>query len=429
MRKSLSLLLAISITSSQILACTGISITTKNNQHIQARTIEWGEFPLESKLIFSPRNQDFRSLTPKGRNGMSWRAKYGFVGISVVNDGFIGEGINEAGLNAGLFYFTHYGSLAPYDSKDDIISISDMELTKYILSSFSSVEEVKEAFKHIKVVPFMLEKDGKALPTAHWRVNDAKGGRIVIEIMQGRVHIYENSIGVLTNSPDYAWQLTNLNNYVNLRPGSAQSFKMQKQNIFPVGAGSAMLGLPGDFTPPSRFVRAAFFLNTAPITNNSYEAVTQAFHLLNLFDLPIGSEYTDKNKIPPTLPSATQWSAVSNQSEKEFYYRTMHNSQIRKIDLKKIDFTKIVWKAQELDLIKQENFQEVFYNDQKNNQQKKYKPTLPQAPTQSQQPLIPELESKQKSNSPIPIPPTEKSNTPIPIPPSQKSPSLPPLLS
>lgn len=413
MKKPLSLFLAISLIYSQLMACTGISITTKDNKHVQARSIEWGEFPLGSKLIFSPRGQDFRSLTPKGRNGMSWKAKYGFVGISVAEDGFIGEGINEAGLNAGLFYFSYYGSLAPYDSKDDIISISDMELTKYILSSFSTVEEVKEAFKHIKVIPFMLEKDGKAPPTAHWRVNDAKGGRIVIEIMQGKVHIYDNTVGVLTNSPDYAWQLTNLNNYVNLHAGSAQAFKMQKQNIFPVGAGSGMLGLPGDFTPPSRFVRAAFFLNTAPITNNTYEAVTQAFHILNLFDLPIGTEYADRSKVPSTLPSATQWTAVSNQNDKEFYYRTMYNSQIRKIDLKKIDFTKIQWKAQELDAIKQENFQEVSYDEQN-----------PKAPAMQAQP-----QGQPQQIAPIPAPQSSKKpSTSIPIPPSKKSSSLPPLL-
>lgn len=396
MKKPFALLLTFSIFYSQLFGCTGISITTKDGKHIQARTIEWGEFPLGSKLIFSPRGQTFQSLTPKGKNGMSWKAKYGFVGISVASDDFIGEGINEAGLNAGLFYFAHYGSLAPYNSKDDMISISDMELTKYILSSFSSVEEVKEAFRRIKVIPFMLEKDGKAPPTAHWRVNDANGGRIVIEIMNGKIYIHENTVGVLTNSPDYAWQLTNLNNYVNLHPGSADEFKMQNQAIFPVGSGSGMLGLPGDFTPPSRFVRAAFFLNTAPIANNTYEAITQAFHILNLFDLPIGTEYVDKSKIPQTLPSATQWTAVSNQNEKEFYYRTMYNSQIRKIDLKKIDFEKITWKAKDLDKDNQESFEEIAYDEPK--------------------PIISLPQQDSNPTSPIPPLPILKSKKPDPLP-------------
>lgn len=360
MKKLISLVCAIALLNLQLFACTGISIDTKDGKHIQARTIEWGEFPLGSKLIISPRNQEFQSLTPQGKNGIKWRAKYGFVGISVAMDGFIGEGINEEGLNAGLFYFSHYGSLAKFSGKDLNNSISDMELTKYILSNFSSVEEVKKAFQTLKVVPFMLEKDGKAPPTAHWRVNDSKGGRIVIEIMKGEVKIYDNPIGVLTNSPDFSWQLTNLNNYVNLHSGSAQAFKMGEQNIFAVGAGSGMLGLPGDFTPPSRFVRASFFLHTAPKPNNAYEGVTQAFHLLNLFDLPIGTEYAKSSEVPSTLPSATQWTAVSNQSDLEFYYRTMYNSTIRKVNLKAIDFSKTKWQALKLDKEEKEEFQEVF---------------------------------------------------------------------
>lgn len=358
MKHCIQILCIFSLIFSQAFACTGISITTLDHKHIQARTIEWGEFPLQSELIISPRNQAYQSLTPQGQNGIKWKAKYGFVGISVVHSGFIGEGMNEVGLNAGLFYFANYGSLAPYNPKNAKNSISDMEFTKYLLSNFKNVAEVKEALKTIQVVPFMLE-DGKAPPTAHWRVTDASGGNIVIEIIKGKVHIYDNPAGVLTNSPSFDWHLTNLNNYINLHAGSAKNFDINKQKIFPTGAGSGMLGLPGDFTPPSRFVRAAFFLHTAPTPANTYQGVTQAFHLLNLFDLPIGTEFLDKSKIPTTLPSATQWTAVSNLNDLEFFYRTMDNSQIRKIDLKTIDFLKVKSQALRLDKIDKENFEEI----------------------------------------------------------------------
>lgn len=343
---------------SPVFSCTGISIQTKDGKHIQARTIEWGEFPLGSKLIISPRNQIFQSLTPEGKNGIKWKAKYGFVGISVANDGFIGEGINEVGLNAGLFYFSHYGSLAPFSGKDLKNSISDMELTKYILSNFSSVEEVKKAFETLKVVPFMLE-EGKAPPTAHWRVADAKGGNIVIEIIEGIVKIYDNPVGVLTNSPDFSWHLTNLNNFINLHSGSAKGFMMGDRKLFAMGAGTGLFGLPGDFTPPSRFVRASFFLHTSPTPKNSYEGITQAFHILNLFDLPIGTEFENKAKIPSALPSATQWTAASNLADLEFFYRTMYNSQIRKIDLKKIDFLKTKFQSLNLDKKEMEEMEEI----------------------------------------------------------------------
>ncbi|WP_104696945.1 MULTISPECIES: linear amide C-N hydrolase [unclassified Helicobacter] len=359
MRKVVLIFCSIALIFSPTFACTGISIHTLDKKHIQARTIEWGEFALQSKLVISPQNQEFQSQTPQGKNGIKWRAKYGFVGISVAQDNFIGEGMNEAGLNAGLFYFAHYGSLSPFDPKKSNQSIADMDLVTYILSNFKSTDEVIEAFKHIVVVPFMLLEDGKAPPTAHWRVNDAQGKSIVIEIMNGEVKIHQNTIGVLTNSPNFEWHLTNLNNYINLKAGSAKPFKLGDQEIFAVGAGSGMLGLPGDFTPPSRFIRAAFFLHTAPKPKDAYEGITQAFHLLNLFDLPIGTEFIEKAKIP-NLPSATQWTAVSNQSDREFFYKTMYNSQIRKVDLKQIDFTKVKAQVLKLDKEEKESFENVI---------------------------------------------------------------------
>lgn len=341
-----------------IFACTGISIQTQDGKHIQARTIEWGEFPLQSQLIISPKNKEFQSLTPEGRNGIKWKAKYGFVGISVISNDFIGEGLNEAGLNAGLFYFAHFGSLAPYNSKDSGRSISDMELTKYILSNFRTTQEVKKAFETLKVVPFMLE-NGKAPPTAHWRVTDANGGNIVIEIIEGEVKIYDNPIGVLTNSPSFPWHLTNLNNYLNLHAGSAQPFELKKLKLFAMGAGTGLFGLPGDFTPPSRFVRASFFLHTAPTPANAYQGVMQAFHILNLFDLPIGTEFQDKSKIPSSLPSATQWTATSNLNDLEFLYKTMHNGRIRKINLKQIDFSNVKFQSLKLDQSDKEDIEEL----------------------------------------------------------------------
>ena len=136
---------AVSITAS---ACTGISLKTKDNNNIQARTIEFGEYNLNSRVIISPRNRNFTSLTPTGKqDGYKWKAKYGFVGASVVYDQFIGEGMTEAALNAGLFYFPHYGSLAKFTPEEKNISVADMELVGWMLSNFATVDEVKRDLK------------------------------------------------------------------------------------------------------------------------------------------------------------------------------------------------------------------------------------------------------------------------------------------
>lgn len=320
-------------------ACTGISLTTTNHDYIQARTIEWGESDLNSKLVISPRNHKYTSILSDQKKGLTWQSKYGFAGISVSDDRFIAEGLNEEGLTAGLFYFKNYGSLAKYDPNQTANNITDMDFVRWMLTQFKTVAEVEQALDQIKIVSVYMDAKGNPSPTAHWRVSDKQGHSIVIEIMDhGKINIHKNTAQVLTNSPDYNWQVTNLNNYINLHPGVSQGQKINGVETFSFGVGSGALGLPGDITPPSRFVRAAFYVNSAPVMHNSEQAVSQAFHILNNFDLPIGIEFNSKEHIPD-LPSATQWTSVVDQTNGYLFYKTMRDSTIKKVDLTKLDFT------------------------------------------------------------------------------------------
>lgn len=342
-------------------ACTGITLKTKDNKQIQARTIEWGENVLKSNIIITPRNYKYQAIMPKGENGYSWNGHYGFVGASLVDDNYIGEGVNEVGLSAGMFFFPHYGSLSKYLPEKASESITDMNLVSWILSNFSTVDEVKRAIKKIRIVPVMVFDDGNVSPTAHWRVSDAKGNNIVIEIVNGgEVKIYDNKVGVMTNSPDFEWQTTNLNNYVHLRSGGVPTYDGNGQKLFSFGMGAGALGLPGDVTPPSRFVRAFFYVSTSPVAENGYSGVVQAFQILNNFDIPIGLEYQTKKEIPKELITATQWTTAINQTDKEFYYKTMYNSEIRKIDLKKIDFENIKYQILPMDKYKIQPHREII---------------------------------------------------------------------
>ena len=112
-----------------------------------------------------------------------------------------------------------------------------------------------------------------------------------------------------------------------------------------------MLGVPGDFTPPSRFVRVAFFQNSAPELANAQQAVEQAFTILEAMTIPIGIQFEDKTKIP-NIPSATQWTSVTDMTNNRIYYTTMYNPIIRKFDLKEIDFSNVKYQQHPLDTIK-----------------------------------------------------------------------------
>lgn len=153
--------------------------------------------------------------------------------------------------------------------------------------------------------------------TVHWRFADLSGKQIVLEIIDGKLQFYDNPLGVLTNSPDFNWQITNLNNYVNLYPGAAPSQNMGETALNAFGAGSGFLGIPGDITPPSRFVRAAFFQSTAPLQATAEDAVLQGFQILNNFDIPVGIEF-GKGETPSGIPSATQWTSVTDMKIVEY---------------------------------------------------------------------------------------------------------------
>lgn len=325
--------------------CTGISLATKKGNKVVARTIEWGGSELNSSCVIVPRGYKKYCIIPANKKGMHVVAKYGYVGLSIENEQFVVEGINEKGLSAGLFYFPGYGGYPDFDAKYSDKSISDLELVSWMLAECGSVQDVISLFEKKDIRVTALDERAS---TVHWRIADKSGREVVLEIVGGKPYFFENELGVLTNSPGFQWQLTNLSNYVNIMPGTAQENIKKGFVVRSFGAGSLSLGLPGDVTPPSRFVRAAFYKLTAPVMDTSYDTVLQCFQILNNFDIPIGVEFSDEQQIP-NIPSATQWTTATDIDNGALYYRTMYNSTIRKIDLKDIDFNRCKYKSFPLD--------------------------------------------------------------------------------
>ena len=329
-------------------ACTGITLKSKDGGGVAARTIEWAESVMNTMYVVVPRNEELQSLTPSGMEGMKWQTKYGFVGLAVERKEFMVEGINEKGLSAGLFYFADYGKYQPYDADDKDRSLADFQLVAYVLAACSTVDEVKRTLAEVRVINIDPRSS-----TVHWRFTDASGRQVVLEIVDEVMRFHDNPLGVLTNSPGIEWHWTNLNNYVNLLPGSAPAHGFGPLTLKPLGHGSGMLGLPGDFTSPSRFVRAAFFQQTAPRQADATGCVMQAFHLLNNFDIPIGTELPAE-QAPADAPSATQFTVASDVRNRMIYFRTMYNANIRCIDLKSIDFDRVAYRATPLDEVKKQ---------------------------------------------------------------------------
>ena len=329
-------------------ACTGITLKSKDGATIAARTIEWAESVMNTMYVVVPRNETLQSLTPTGMNGIQFTSKYGFIGLAVEQKEFMVEGINEKGLSAGLFYFPNYGKYPSYDPNTKDPYLADFQLVSYVLAECSNVDEVKEALSKVKVINIDPRSS-----TVHWRFTEPSGRQIVLEIVDKVMHFYDNPLGVFTNSPGIEWHWTNLSNYINLQPGNAPEHNFGPLEMKSFGHGSGMLGLPGDFTPPSRFVRATFFQLTAPQQPDAQESVFQAFHILNNFDIPTGTE-VPWGEASADMPSAAQFTVASDTQNRMIYYRTMYNSNIRCIDLKRIDFEKVKYHARALDEIKKQ---------------------------------------------------------------------------
>ncbi len=335
-------------------ACTGITLRGEDGSVVPARTIEWGGSDLNSKYVVVPRGYSQTSYVPGGEKaGMVFEAKYGYVGLAVEQEEFVAEGLNEAGLSAGLFYFPRYGAYENYDEALKATSISDLQLVPWILATCQTIDEVKAAVASVHVVGV----DPRA-STAHWRFTDVSGRQVVLEITEGKVHFFDNPFGVLTNSPGFEWQLTNLNNYVNLLPGTVATNELGSITLTSFGAGSGFLGIPGDVTPPSRFVRAALYQASTPQAKTADDVVRQCFQLLNNFDIPVGIE-TAKGEQHADIPSATQWTSATDIVNRKIYYRTMYNSAIRCIDLRTIRFDKVKYQVASLDEVNSQPFVDV----------------------------------------------------------------------
>jgi choloylglycine hydrolase len=171
-----------------------------------------------------------------------------------------------------------------------------------------------------------------AVPGAHFFLQDKSGKSLVVEPVDGTLKVHDASLGVLTNAPTYDWHMTNLANYVNLSVKDVNSEKVGPNTIAALGSGAGLLGLPGDFTPPSRFVRAVIFSQSAVPNATAEDAVLAVFHIINQFDIPKGSVMN--SAIGEPTAEITEWTAVADLKNLRWYFRTHEDQSIHVVDLK-----------------------------------------------------------------------------------------------
>jgi choloylglycine hydrolase len=242
------------------------------------------------------------------------------------------DGLNDQGLYVGLFYFPGYASYADATKDNAGRAMAPHEYANWLLGNFATIDEVKANFNKVVLVPVVVEAIEQAAPV-HFVVYDRSGKSVVIEPTDKTLKIFDNPLGVMTNAPTFDWHMTNLRNYVNLTATNVPPIDLSGVKLAQFGQGSGMRGLPGDFTPPSRFVRAVAFSQSAMRSDTAAQAVLQAFHILNNFDIPLGAvREVDNGQMHAEV---TTWTSASDLKNLRWYFRTYDDQAIRSVDLAK----------------------------------------------------------------------------------------------
>jgi choloylglycine hydrolase len=336
--KLFGLLVFLLVGNLKVSACTGIRLIANDGGVVYGRTMEWGAFDLHSRVALIPNGYVFTGLTPDGYYGKKFTVKHGIVALDMIGKDYIADGMNDKGLAVGLFYHPGYAKYPEYNKANASSCISAQDL-----SQFANIREVKAGMQEISVVG-VVEKAIGIVIDGHWMVTDNSGTSIVIEFTDGELRIHDAPLGVITNAPNYDWHMTNLSNYLNLSMFSVEPKNLSGVKFAPTGAGSGMIGLPGDNTPPSRFVRAVTWTQSTRQIKNAAEGIYETFRILDNFNLPLGpdgAEGSGKGNDSDIMRSSTIWTTAWNLTELTLNFHTQHNRRVRRINVKEIDFSKI----------------------------------------------------------------------------------------
>ncbi|MDE6182042.1 MAG: linear amide C-N hydrolase [Eubacteriales bacterium] len=300
--------------------CTHINISSNQNNSYWGRTLDinFNPFDLNSKITIVPKNFVLDTETDH------WKTKYSFMGINLAGTTLFLDGLNEKGLAGGLLFL----KACTWDTKeniknDNLIPVNSGEIVTYILSNFETVEEIKENISKIAVTSEdikALGDLGKNSPvTAHYTFTDKSGKSIVIEpTNNGRFRVFDNLVGVMTNDPTYDWHMTNLSNYIEVQDCNRKPNRLNEHiEISAASNGSGLLGLPGDYTSPSRFVRASYLRNLTVKTNDK-ETPANLFSILNTVCIPKGTERLVEGKDEWFF---TSYMSVYDQNSGKLYVR------------------------------------------------------------------------------------------------------------
>ncbi len=299
--------------------CTSIAL--KTNDFYFGRNLDL-EYQFGERVVVTPRNFPFRF-----RRAAEMKKHFAMIGMATVAEEYplYAEAVNEKGLCiAGLNFPGN--AYYPEAESSDKINISPFELTAWLLGQCASVREARELLKNTQLVHIDF---GQELPLTplHWHIADRRES-VVLESTHDGMKIYDNPVGVLTNNPTFDFHMTNLRQYLNLTSAYPENRFSKEIDLKPFGVGLGSIGLPGDFSPVSRFIKAAFLKLNSVGDAGEEGSISRFFHLLDAVAMPDGIVMTPSGEY-----ERTGYSCCINADKGIFYYKTYTNNQISAVDM------------------------------------------------------------------------------------------------
>ncbi len=325
--------------------CTAISYKTKD--HYFGRNLDL-EYSYNETVTVTPRNFIFEF-----RKVGKMKSHFAMIGMAYIADGYplYYDATNEHGLSIAALNFPQNAHYKPFCVEKD--NITPFELIPWILGQCATVGEAEKLLEQINILN-MDFSDELPLSPLHWIISD-KGRSITLESVNEGIKVYDNFVGVLTNNPTFDYQLFNLNNYMALTNDAPQNTFALDNNLQlkTYSRGMGAMGLPGDFSSVSRFVRATFVKMNSVSGDSENENVSQFFHILQSVAMPRGCVKVGEDSYAVTL-----YSSCCNTDRGIYYYTTYNNNQINAVDMHKENLngnTLIVYPLKTQQSIKRQN--------------------------------------------------------------------------
>ena len=300
--------------------CTAATYQTRD--FYMGRTLDY-EFSYGEEIVITPRRFPIAL-----RHGGVMDTHYAIIGTAHVADGFplYYDAVNEKGL--GMAGLNFVGSAQYAEVVPDRENIAQFEFIPRLLGRCATLAEAREALRTLNLTgtPFSA-----ALPAAqlHWLLAD-KDECVTIESTADGLHVYDNPAGVLTNNPPFPQQLFRLNDYRSLSPRQPENTFAPALDLRSYSRGMGALGLPGDLSSSSRFVRVAFTRANAVSGSSETESVSQFFHILGAVEQVRGC-----CEVEPGKHEITIYTSCCSAQRGIYYYTTYENHQITAVDMKK----------------------------------------------------------------------------------------------